>query len=101
MKKLGIAVIGAGRLGGFHARKIAASPHAELAAVVDPLPSARNGVAAECNARALDDYRPLLPTLDAAVIATPTRLHHEVALDLLSRGIHVLVEPGPPLCDIS
>ena len=48
MKQLRLAVIGAGRLGGFHAQKAAAHPDMDLAAVVDPDPAARNRVAAEC-----------------------------------------------------
>lgn len=96
MRKLRLAVIGAGRLGGLHAQKLAASKHAELLAVVDPLPAARNRVAAECRTRALADHGPLVGQLDAAVIAAPTRLHHKLALDLLRRGVHLLVEK--PLC---
>jgi predicted dehydrogenase len=34
----------------------------------------------------------LINRLDAAVIATPTALHHEVAEQLLSDGVHLLVE---------
>ena len=96
MNKLKIAVIGAGRLGGFHAQKLAKHPEVRLVAVVDPVEAARQRVAADCGAQTADDYRPLLEHLDAAVIATPTLLHHEVALDLLRGGVHVLVEK--PLC---
>ena len=96
MKKLRLAVVGAGRLGGFHAQKLAALEQVELLGVVDPLPAARNRLAAECNTRALADYAPLLDRLDAAVIAAPTQLHHKLALDFLRRGIHLLVEK--PLC---
>ncbi len=96
MRKLKLAVVGAGRLGGFHAQKIAASEQAELVAVVDPIPAARNRVAAQCETVARADYGSLLSEIDAAVIAVPTRLHHALALDFLDRGIHLLVEK--PLC---
>ncbi|MFZ5830276.1 MAG: Gfo/Idh/MocA family oxidoreductase [Planctomycetota bacterium] len=96
MAKLRMAVIGAGRLGGFHAQKLAAMDDVELLGVVDPLESSRRAVAAACSTWALEDYRPLLGRLDAAVVATPTRLHREVAADLLTRGVHVLVEK--PIC---
>jgi predicted dehydrogenase len=99
VKKLRVAVVGAGRLGGFHARKLAALEDVELLGVVDPLPEARRRLAAECNTTALADYGPLLEKLDAAVIAAPTRLHHKLALDFLRRGIHLLVEK--PLCGTS
>jgi predicted dehydrogenase len=99
VKRLRVAVIGAGRLGGFHARKLARLEHAELVAVVDPLAEARNRLAAECGAEALADYRDLAGPIDAAVVAAPTRLHHAIALDLLKRGVHLLVEK--PLCATS
>ncbi|HUT12209.1 MAG TPA: Gfo/Idh/MocA family oxidoreductase [Thermoguttaceae bacterium] len=94
--KLRLAVVGAGRLGGFHARKIADRDDAELTAVVDPSPESRNRVAAECRTQALPDCGPLPGRIDAAVIAAPTRLHHRLALDLLKSGIHLLVEK--PIC---
>jgi predicted dehydrogenase len=92
VKKLKVAVIGAGRLGGFHAEKIVGLPYVELVAVVDPLPQSRNRLAAECNTQALAEHSSLLGQVDAAVIASPTRLHHPLALDFLSSGTHVLVE---------
>ncbi len=92
MKKLNLAVIGAGRLGGFHAEKIIGLPHVELVAVVDPLAANRNRVAAECNTQALADPSSLLGQIDAAIIAAPTLLHHKLALELLQSGAHLLVE---------
>ena len=95
-KKLRIAVIGAGRLGGFHAQKLAARDDVSLAAIVDPFAANRNRVAAECRTEARADCAGLLDQIDAAVIAAPTSLHHGVAKDLIEAGIHLLVEK--PLC---
>ena len=92
MRKLRLAVVGAGRLGGFHAQKISQNVQTELIAVADPDADCRNRVAAECNARAVADHRQLFGQVDAVVIATPTRLHHSIGLDFINRGIHVLVE---------
>ncbi|MGA2797021.1 MAG: Gfo/Idh/MocA family oxidoreductase [Thermoguttaceae bacterium] len=96
MKKLKIAVIGAGRLGGFHAQKLAKMPEEDLAAVVDPLPANRQRVASECRCPALADYRGLLGRIDAAVIAAPTACHYQLAKDFLESNTHLLVEK--PLC---
>jgi len=92
MKTLKMAVIGAGRLGGFHAAKVAARGDVELVGVVDPVEARRNEVAARCHTQALADSRTLLGQIDAAVIAAPTRLHHALALELLEHRIHLLVE---------
>jgi predicted dehydrogenase len=96
MNKLRIAVIGAGRLGGFHAQKLAARDDVDLVAVVDPIPASRERVAAQCRTAALADYAGLLGRLDGAVIASPTVLHRRIARDFLEAGVPLLVEK--PLC---
>lgn len=92
MSKLRIAVVGAGRLGGFHAQKLARFENVELVAVADPAADQRERVAAECRCEAVADHRQLLGHVDAAVIAAPTRLHHALGLDFLRAGVHVLME---------
>jgi predicted dehydrogenase len=79
---LKVAVIGAGHMGRFHAEKFSRLPGVELAAVVDR-DAARGTVS---------DYRTVIGRIDAAVVAVPTDLHHEVARACLERGVHVLVE---------
>jgi predicted dehydrogenase len=79
---LKLAVIGAGHMGRFHAEKFSRLPGVELAAVVD-----RDAARAT-----VSDYRTVIGKIDAAVVAVPTDLHHEVARACLERGVHVLVE---------
>jgi predicted dehydrogenase len=93
---LRVAVIGAGRLGGFHAQKLAALPNVELVGVVDPLPANRNGIAEKLHTGSYASHRELLGRIDAAVIAVPTVLHHRLAIELLNAGKHVLIEK--PIC---
>jgi predicted dehydrogenase len=92
VSRLKLAVVGAGHLGRFHARVAANLPDARLVAVVDPVASAREQVAAEVGTRPLADFRDLIGLADAAIVATPTLLHFDVARELLLSGIHVLVE---------
>lgn len=92
MNPLRLAVIGAGRLGGFHAQKAAAREDIALVGVADPVAAQRKRVAAQCGCRAVDDYRDLIPEIDAAVVAAPTALHHQIGLELLAGGVHVLME---------
>ncbi len=95
-RKLKTAVVGAGRLGRFHAQKLAASERVELVAVADPAPANRERVAAECGCAAFADHTALFGHVEAAVVAAPTKWHYLLAMDLIERGIHVLVEK--PLC---
>jgi predicted dehydrogenase len=92
MQPLRVAVVGAGRLGGFHAQKLAARSDVTLCAVADPADAACQRVAAQCHTRPVADYRTLLDEVEAVVVAAPTRLHRAIGLDFLRRGIHVLME---------
>ena len=92
MTRLRLAVVGVGHLGRIHARLAAGLPEIELAAVVDPCDEARNAAAKETGASPLADHRDLLGSVDAAVVATPTRTHLSVARELMRGGVHVLVE---------
>ena len=96
MTRLRLAVVGAGRLGGFHAQKAAANGRINLVGVVDPCESARNQLAKQCETRPFESIDSLEGEIDAAVIATPTKYHHDVSLKLLQSGVHLLVEK--PLC---
>jgi predicted dehydrogenase len=92
VNKLRVGVVGAGRLGGFHAQKLSGMDSVELAGVADPVEAQRDRVAAECHTQALADHRQLLAQVDAVVIAAPTRLHHRLGLDALKQGVHVMME---------
>lgn len=89
-------MVGAGRLGGFHAQKLAANPEVHLVAVVDPVEDARRRLAGACHAEPLADHSGLRGKVDAAIVAAPTQVHYGLAMDLIRAGIHVLVEK--PLC---
>jgi len=89
------AVVGLGRFGNTHARKLASLPGFRLRAIVDCSPAARPGAefAALPLLSSVDD---LPPDIESATVATSDEAHAEVALALMRRGCHVLVEK--PLC---
>jgi predicted dehydrogenase len=92
MTRTRVAVVGCGHLGAIHARLLAARADAELVAVVDPDPAARERTAAAHGCRAVAEPRELVGLVDAAVVAAPTGLHAAVGLPLLAAGIDLLVE---------
>jgi predicted dehydrogenase len=92
--KVRLAVVGCGAVAQIHhLPAIAASGRVEAAVLVD---------ADEKRARALaerfgvsevaTDFRDLPGRVEAAVVALPNSLHAPVSIDLLRRGVHVLVE---------
>ena len=87
-----VAIVGAGHLGSIHARVMSECEGAKLVAIVDVDADRAATVAGEFGVESLDSITGLAEKVDAAVVATPTASHHEVASDLLERGLHVLVE---------
>ena len=87
-----IGVIGAGHLGRIHAKLAAANPACDLIGVADPSTESRQFVEGQLNLTAVTDYREWLRTIDGAIVAAPTYLHHEIGLWCLDNGIHVLME---------
>ena len=73
---LGVAVVGAGRMGRRHAENLAANPDCRVRWIVDPADSARQ-LAASLQAQWAPDLSTALAAGDAlaVVIATPTTLH--------------------------
>lgn len=87
-----IAVVGAGRLGTFHARLAAQNDAFDLVAVADPFAEPREKLAAEVDTQAIADPSELLGKIDAAIVATPTVTHHAISKPLLEAGVHTLIE---------
>lgn len=85
-----MALAGLGVRGTQWAEVIAASPRAELVAVIDPDPSVSERAAAPAYsglAEALDVAKP-----DAVVLATPPESHLEAVHELAARGVPILCE---------
>ena len=93
MRKLRIAVAGAGVIGREHCALIRGHPGAEIAAIADPAPAART-LATSFGVPHFGDLETLLDTVrpDGAIIALPTALHKCAALSCIGRGISCLVE---------
>ena len=98
MKKdhIGIAVIGAGRAGMIHAANFRKNvPGAKLAAIVDPVPEAREAALKALEIEtAYADYRDALADdgIDAVVVVVPTAFHRDIVIAAAAAGKHVLCE---------
>ena len=84
MSDLRVAVIGAGHLGKIHAKLLPSVEGAKLVAIADPSPSIQRQLIETTDVPVISDYRKLEGEIDAAIIATPTRSHFEIAEELLS-----------------
>ena len=88
------AVIGVGAMGYNHARVNWELPEADLVGVADTDEGAAQRVAQKFGTRAYTDYRHMLDIAqpDAVTLAVPTIHHHAIALELIGRGIPLLIE---------
>lgn len=92
--RLGVGIVGAGKIGAKRAEAIATSPGARLIAVTDTDPASAAALANDFGAIAVSGTEELLARrdVDAAVVATPHRWLAPVALAALRARKHVLVE---------
>lgn len=95
-KSLNIALIGAGRIGSFHAESIARRiPNANLVAVADPAPGAARRLADSLDCEVAHTDPAALwrdPAVQAVLIATPARFHTPLAEAAANAGKHVFCE---------
>jgi predicted dehydrogenase len=92
---LRVAVIGCGAIAEvYHLPALAAHDGLmERAVLVDPDLTRARAMAERFHAtRVVGDVEAIADDIDAAIVATPPRLHARVAIPLLARGIHVLCE---------
>jgi predicted dehydrogenase len=92
-KQVRMGVIGVGVMGSNHVRVLADLPGVEVVGVADPASPHRAALAQILGCAACDTVEELLALgIEAAIIAAPTHLHHDLALTCIKRGVHVLVE---------
>ena len=87
-----IGVVGVGNMGQHHTRVLSLLKDVELVGVSDINIERGLDIASKYRVRFFEDYRDLLPHVEAVCIAVPTRLHHAVGMTCLQAGIHVLIE---------
>ena len=94
-KRIGLAIIGAGRVGLFRGEVAARHPQVDWIGVADLKPDRAKFVADKCKADFVtQDFRELLarPEVTAAIISTDEHLHVEPILAAVERKLSLLIE---------
>jgi predicted dehydrogenase len=94
-KRIGLAIIGAGRVGLFRGEVAARHPQVDFIGVADLKPERAKEVGAKVQADFITtDFRELLkrPELTAAIIATDEHLHVEPILAAVERRLALMIE---------
>lgn len=87
-----VGVVGAGGLGYHHVRILRDMLGPDFAGFHESRQDRAAQVASELGVRAHASLESLLDSVDAVTIVVPTSVHHEVARQVLGRGIHALIE---------
>lgn len=91
-----VGIIGCGRVSGHHCRSIVETEGVELIAVCDLDIAKAEAYRDQFGARAYDNYHRMLqenPAINTVAIVTPSGMHLEHALDIISRyRKHIIVE---------
>ena len=94
--KIRCGVAGVGSLGQHHARIYSTLPGAELAGIFETSDARAAEICAKFNCRRFATIEELGANCDAVSVVVPTDKHEIVALPLLAKGCHLLIEK--PLC---
>lgn len=89
-----VAVIGVGAMGSHHARVYSEMPGVELVGVADADARQAESVTKRYGGQAYTDFRQMLEEQkpEAVTVVVPTIYHLEVALEIIRRGLHVMIE---------
>lgn len=93
MGRIKTGVIGAGKVGQFHANAYAASPHSEFAGVCDFLPERAEAFAKKYGIKAYTSIEDMAKDgIQAVSICTPHPIHRDAAVRAARAGMHVIIE---------
>ncbi|HRF01493.1 MAG TPA: Gfo/Idh/MocA family oxidoreductase [Pirellulaceae bacterium] len=92
MSRIATVVVGAGHLGRIHTRLACSLESLDVIGVIDPDPAARERVGKEFGTPTFASIDELSRMPEAAIVAAPTALHHQLGRRFLAEGIHVLME---------
>jgi predicted dehydrogenase len=92
MNPLRVGVIGTGHLGALHTKMYSQIPAVNLVGIYDIDPTCSEKCAAEFETKAFSQMDDLLKNVEAVSIATVTPSHYDVAIQVIERGLHLLIE---------
>jgi predicted dehydrogenase len=89
---LHIGIIGCGGMGTHHAKVISEMHDLALVGVADPIKDKADLLAKELFTTAFDDYRDMIPYVDAVMICTPPFQRTDIVIDCAQAGVQIFVE---------
>lgn len=91
-EKIRVGVIGVGHMGEYHVQKYKTMSKVDLVGVADTNPARAEEIAQRYGTKAFDHHEELLTRVDGVSLAVPTDSHYQVAKDILTHDVHLLIE---------
>ena len=92
MDRIKIGVLGVGKMGEYHVGILSENRDVELKGISDASEERGRVISERYGVPYFKDFNEMLKQVDVAVVAVPTKLHHEIGMQVLNSGVHVLLE---------
>lgn len=92
MSRIKAGVLGVGKMGEYHVGVLSENRDVDLIAISDKDKQRGQVISERYDVPFCEDHNDMLKQVDVAVVAVPTKLHYQIAKEVLNAGIHVLLE---------
>jgi predicted dehydrogenase len=92
MSRIKAGVLGVGKMGEYHVSILSENRDVELKGISDVSEERGRVISERYGVPFFKDFNEMLKQVDVAVVAVPTKLHHQIGKEVLNTGVHVLLE---------
>ncbi len=92
MSRIKAGVLGVGKMGEYHVGILSENRDVDLTAISDTNEERGSVISERYDVPFFSNIGDMLKKVDVAVVAVPTQLHYKIAKEVLSAGVHVLLE---------
>jgi predicted dehydrogenase len=92
MSRIKAGVLGVGKMGEYHVGILSENRDVELKGISDASEERGNVISERYGVPYFKNLNEMLKQVDVAIVAVPTKLHHQIGMEVLNAGVHVLLE---------
>ena len=92
MSRIKAGVLGVGKMGEYHVGILSENRDVDLRGISDVNEERGSMISERYTVPYFKNFNEMLEQVDVAVVAVPTKLHHQIGKEVLNAGIHVLLE---------
>ncbi|MCF7955058.1 MAG: Gfo/Idh/MocA family oxidoreductase [Phycisphaerae bacterium] len=90
--KIRTAIVGAGKMGGIHAKVYNSLDNCDFVGVYDPVAESAKKIGGDFGCQVFESVDEMIGNVDAVTISAPTIYHYELAKQFIENGIAVMIE---------